>query len=70
LEDAKKALFPNNVQDMSGWFVGRDLQEQFNSKVDPHPNSQGHKVISDNIADYLLSTKLFSKAHVQGLTNV
>jgi len=69
LEDAKKILFPNNVQDMSGWFVGRDLHEQFNSRVDPHPNSQGHKVISDNIADYLLSTKLFSEAHVQGLLN-
>jgi len=69
LEDVKKALFPNNVQDMGGWFVGRDLQQYVNSKVDAHPNSQGHKVIADNVADYLLSARLLSQAHVHGLPN-
>ena len=69
LEDVKNSLSPNKVQDMSDWFRGRDLKQYVNSTVDPHPNSQGHRIIADHIANFLLSGKLLSQAQVQGLSN-
>jgi len=68
LEDVKKSVSSNKVQDMSDWFMGRNFKQYVNSTVDPHPNSQGHKIIADNIAGYLLSARSLSQAYVHGLS--
>lgn len=39
------------VKDMAPWFAGLNIQSLVNSKVDTHPNAEGHRVIAEHMAD-------------------
>ena len=36
--------------DMLPWFEDRDWRRLVNSAVDPHPNAEGHRIITENMA--------------------
>ncbi len=54
LEGVKEAAAPVSVIDMNEWFEGTELNNYLNSRVDSHPNANGHKVIADHMAKHLL----------------
>lgn len=39
------------VRDMAPWYAGLDISSLENSKVDTHPNAEGHRVIAEHMAD-------------------
>ena len=61
LEDVRTTVAPIPVEDISKWFANKQLHRYINSKVDSHPNSEGHKVIAENIASYLLHKNFFAR---------
>jgi lysophospholipase L1-like esterase len=43
------------VKDMGQWFEGLDASSVVNSKVDSHPNAEGHRVMAEHMADEIVS---------------
>lgn len=43
------------VQDMAPWFEGFDPLSLTNSKVDSHPNAEGHRVMAEHMANDIAS---------------
>jgi lysophospholipase L1-like esterase len=43
------------VKDMGHWFEGLDEFSLVNSKVDGHPNAEGHRVYAEHMADEIVS---------------
>jgi len=39
------------VKDMAPWFAGLNVSSLVNSKVDTHPNAEGHRVMAERMAD-------------------
>lgn len=39
------------VSDIERWFQGRDINSLMNSKVDSHPNAEGHRLIAEHMAE-------------------
>jgi lysophospholipase L1-like esterase len=50
------------VKDMAPWFAGLKVASVVNSKVDGHPNAEGHRVMAEHMAedimDYLAQLKI------------
>ncbi len=67
LADVTAAVAPVPVVDSAAWFAGRDVLALTNSRVDPHPNGQGHAVLAGGIAKYLLASGLIPPAAPDGL---
>lgn len=44
-----------SVKDMAPWHDGLDTSLLVNSKVDRHPNAEGHRVIAEYMADNIVS---------------
>jgi lysophospholipase L1-like esterase len=51
--DVRQTLAPLPVGDVGQWISGQDLRRYMNSKVDTHPNAEGHRVIAEHMAEYL-----------------
>lgn len=64
LEDVRKSVAPFPTQNASEWFTDKQTRQLVNSQVDGHPNSEGHKIIAENIAAYLLNQDFFSQYNV------
>lgn|SRR6185437_12417305 len=43
------------VKDMAPWFAGLNVSALVNSKVDTHPNAEGHRVIAEHMADDIVN---------------
>ena len=43
------------VKDMGPWYEGLDESSLVNSKVDSHPNAEGHRVMAERMADDIVS---------------
>lgn len=43
------------VQDMAPWFEGLDESSVENSKIDSHPNAEGHRVMAEHMANDIVS---------------
>lgn len=43
------------VKDMAPWFAGLNVSSLVNSKVDTHPNAEGHRVMAEHMADDIVS---------------
>jgi lysophospholipase L1-like esterase len=54
LQDVRRWAAPFPLMDMGPWFSNLPVRKYVNSKVDSHPNSEGHKVMAENIAEHLL----------------
>lgn len=39
------------VKDMAPWFAGLKVSSVVNSKVDGHPNAEGHRVMAEHMAE-------------------
>jgi len=67
LQDVRAVSAPVLVVDMLSWFQANDKRVYMNSRMDPHLNSQGHQVVAEHMATYLLhenrkGTGLFAKS--------
>lgn len=49
------------VKDMAPWFAGLNVSSFVNSKVDTHPNAEGHRVIAEHMADDVVNYLAQSK---------
>ena len=49
------------VKDMAPWFAGLNVSSLVNSKVDTHPNAEGHRVIAEHMADDVVNYLAQSK---------
>ena len=54
MADVKTAVAPAAVYDVGEWFAAKPIEKYFNSRVDSHPNSEGHRVLAENMAAKLL----------------
>ncbi len=43
------------VKDMAPWFAGLNVSSLQNSRVDTHPNAEGHRVMAEHMADDLVN---------------
>lgn len=53
MEDVRHAVAPLPVEDVGQWFEAQDIRHLMNSRVDTHPNAEGHKVMAEHMAKYL-----------------
>ena len=65
-EDVVRHVHGVPVKDMGQWFEGLDKSSLTNSKVDSHPNAEGHRVMAEHMADEIVSylAALISKGKV------
>jgi lysophospholipase L1-like esterase len=49
------------VTDMAPWFAGLNISSHVNSKVDGHPNAEGHRVMAEHMAADIVSYLTQSK---------
>jgi len=54
LESLRRAAAPFPVAYTEPWFEGTDVRRYFVSKTDSHPNADGHRIMAENIASFLL----------------
>ena len=54
-EDVVRHVHGVPVKDMGPWFEGLDESSLVNSKVDGHPNAEGHRVMAEHMADEIVS---------------
>jgi lysophospholipase L1-like esterase len=54
-EDVVRHLNAGSVKDMGQWYEGLDESSLVNSKVDGHPNAEGHRVMAEHMADEIVS---------------
>ena len=54
-EDVVRHVHGVPVKDMGQWFEGLDEFSLMNSKVDSHPNAEGHRVMAEHMADEIVS---------------
>ena len=54
-EDVVRHVLGAPVKDMGQWFVGLYEFSLVNSKVDGHPNAEGHRVMAEHMADEIVS---------------
>lgn len=54
-EDVARHVHGAPVKDMGPWFEGLDELSLVNSKVDGHPNAEGHRVMAERMADEIVS---------------
>jgi lysophospholipase L1-like esterase len=43
------------VKDMGEWYQGLDESLLVNSKIDGHPNAEGHRLMAEHMADDIVS---------------
>jgi lysophospholipase L1-like esterase len=55
LGDVKEFAAPAAVEDTSTWFANVDPHYYVNSPVDAHPNAEGHALIAERMAAFLLT---------------
>jgi lysophospholipase L1-like esterase len=48
------AVSPFPVAYAADWFSGKDVRPYFVSKVDSHPNAEGHRILAEGIAEFIL----------------
>jgi lysophospholipase L1-like esterase len=60
-DDVRMSVAPFPTQNTGQWFVNRPLEKLVNSQVDTHPNSEGHRIIAENMAAYLVKQDFFYK---------
>jgi lysophospholipase L1-like esterase len=65
-EDVVRHAEGVQVKDMGQWYKGLDESSLVNSKVDGHPNAEGHRVMAEHMADDVVSylTALIDRASV------
>jgi lysophospholipase L1-like esterase len=54
-EDVVRHVNGVPVKDMGQWYEGLDESSLVNSKVDGHPNAEGHRVMAENMAGEIVS---------------
>jgi len=54
-EDVVRHVHGVPVKDMGQWYEGLDEFSLVNSKVDGHPNAEGHRVMAEHMADEIVS---------------
>jgi len=54
LESVRAAAAPYPVAYSQPWFEGSDVRRYFVSRTDSHPNAEGHRILAEHIASFLL----------------
>jgi hypothetical protein len=54
-EDVVRHVHGVPVKDMGQWFEGLDKSSLVISKVDGHPNAEGHRVMAEHMTDEIVS---------------
>src|SRR5262249_32944808 len=54
LESVRAAAAPFPVAYTEPWFEGSDVRRYFVSMTDSHPNAEGHRILAEHIASFLL----------------
>lgn len=54
-EDVVQHAQTASVRDMGRWYGGLKVSSLVNSKVDGHPNAEGHRVMAEHMADDILN---------------
>lgn len=55
LEDVVRHAKGVPVRDMAPWFAGLNIASHVNSKVDGHPNAEGHRVMAEHMAEDIMN---------------
>jgi lysophospholipase L1-like esterase len=55
LEDVVRNTRGVPVEDMAPWYEGLDTRSFMNSKIDSHPNAEGHRLIAEHMANDIVS---------------
>lgn len=50
-EDVLRHAKDYPVRDIGRWFQGRDINSMMISKIDSHPNAEGHRLIAEHMAE-------------------
>ncbi len=62
LKAVRDVVAPFPVVYVPPWFAGENVRKYFNSVIDAHPNAEGHRVLAEHIADFILSQHWASPA--------
>ena len=54
-EDVVRHTHGVPVKDMASWYNGLDEFSLVNSKIDGHPNAEGHRVMAEHMTDDIVS---------------
>jgi lysophospholipase L1-like esterase len=65
-EAVSEAVAPFPVAYVPDWFAGQDVRRYCNSVTDAHPNAEGHRILAEHIADFILDQHWIAPGTAEG----